>query len=313
MSLHAIVSRSEFRHGLDWGIACTAAGAAVGMFWRFRFRRPAPIAGLLITLAFVEGARRTTGLPHNVTNGLVVLVVAGFAAELLSLWWRPLALTGIVFAIPGAVMLTSHSGVPDVTWIRGLVVVTVAVGGTLVADFDRRYRAPAWSVVLFAISVGGLYYTVPDTERALVLLGACVPLMLLGWPVALASLGTTGSYAAVGALAWVAAFEGVGRRSAIIGGVACLGLFVVEPLVRLLKLGAPTMFDKMAKSTLAVVPVAAAHAALVAGASRLAGLRPTVRQAGWLAVADLGVGLVVVMLVDGEVSRIRPGRGRVVR
>jgi hypothetical protein len=312
-SLHAIVSRSEFRHGLDWGVACAAAGAVVGMFWLYRFRRPAPIAGLLITLAFVGGTRHSTGLPHNVANGLVYLVVAGFAAELLGLWWRPLALAGIVFAIPGAVMLTSNTGVPDVSWIRTLVVVTVAVGGTLVADFDRRYHAPAWSVVLFAISVGGVYFTVPDTERALVLLGACLPLMLLGWPVALASFGTTGSYAAVGALAWIAAFEGVGRRSAIIGGVACLGLFVVEPLYRLSKLEAPTIFDKLPKNALAVVPVAAAHAALVAGASRLAGLRPTVRQAGWLAAGDLAVGLVIVMLVDGEVSRIRPGRGRVVR
>jgi len=312
-SLHAIVSRSEFRAGRAWGCACAGAGLVVGSLWRFRFRSPAPIGGLLIILAFVGGTRHTTGLPHNVTRGLIYLIVAGFVAELLALWWRPLALAGIVLALPGALVLTSNTGAAEASWVRTLVIFTVVVGGTLVADFDRRYHAHGWSTVLYALSVIGLYFTVPDTERVLVILGACLPLAVLGWPVAFASLGTTGSYPAVGALAWVAAFEGVGRRSSIIGGVACLGLFAVEPIFRLLKLEASTMFDKLPKTALGVVPVAAAHLALVAFASRIAGKRATVRQAGRLAVATLVVGLVVMLLVDGEVSRIRPGGGRVSR
>jgi hypothetical protein len=312
-SLHAIASRPEFRHGFEWGCLCAGAGIVVGMFWLFRFRRPAPIGGLLITLAFVCGARHSTGLPHHVTSGLAWLVVAGLAAELLSLWWRPLALAGALFAIPGALLLTSQTGAADASWIRTLVVVTVVVGGTLVADFDHRYHATGWSVVLYAVSVIGLYFTVPDTERALVLLGASLPLMLLGWPVALASLGTTGSYAAVGAFAWVAAFEGLGRRSSVIGGVTCLGLFVIEPVFRALKLEAPTMFDKLPKSAFAVIPVGIAHSVIVIAASRMAGLRPTVRQAGVLAVADLVIGLVIVLLIDGEANRVRPGHGRVAR
>jgi hypothetical protein len=309
-SLHAVVSSTEFRHGLEAGIPCAIVGGLVGMACVFRFRRPAPVGGLLITIAFVFGARHSTALPHNVTNGLVLLVLAGFVTELLTVLWRPLVLAGAGLAIPGALVLTSQTGSAAASWIRTLVVVTVAVGGTLVADFDHHYHATGWSVVLYAVSVLGLYSTVPDTERALVLLGACLPLMLLGWPVPVGSFGTTGSYAAVGVFAWVAAFEGVGRRSSVIGGVTCLGLFLIEPVFRLLKLQAPTMFDKLPKTPLSVVPVAAAHAVLVAAASRMAGLRPTVRQAGELAVLDLVIGLAILMLIDGEVSRIRAGRGR---
>jgi hypothetical protein len=312
-SLHAIVTRTEFRHGLEAGIPCAIVGGLVGMACVFRFRRPAPIGGLLVTIAFVVGMRHTTPLPHNVTTGLVYLVIAGFVTELLTFLWRPLILAGVGLALPGALVLTSQTGSAAASWIRTLVVVTVTVGGTLVADFDHRYHATGWSVVLYAVSVLGLYSTVPDTERALVLLGACLPIMLLGWPVPVASFGVTGSYAAVGAFAWVAAVEGVGRRSAVIGGVTCLALFLVEPVYRLLKLEGPTMFDKLPKTPLSVIPVAVAHAVLVAAASRMAGIRPTVKQAGELAVVDLVIGLVILMLVDGETNRIRPGHGRVER
>jgi hypothetical protein len=309
-SLHAVVSSTEFRDGLEAGIPCAIVGGLVGMACVFRFRRPAPIGGLLIAIAFVVGTRHSMELPHNVTNGLLLLALAGFVTELLTFLWRPLLVAGIGLAIPGALVLTSQTGSGSASWIRTLVVVTVTVGGTLVADFDHRYHATGWPVVLYAVSVLGLYSTVPDTERALVLLGACLPLMLLGWPLPVASLGITGSYAAVGVFAWVAAFEGAGRRSAVIGGVTCLALFLIEPVFRLLKLEAPTMFDKLPKTALSVIPVAAAHAVLVAAASRIAGLRPTVRQAGELAVVDLVIGLVILMLIDGETTRVRPGRGR---
>jgi hypothetical protein len=146
-----------------------------------------------------------------------------------------------------------------------------------------------------------------------VLLGVGLPLLLLGWPVALASLGTAGAYPAVGALAWMAAFEGSGRLTAIVGGVACLGLFVVEPLARLLKLGATTIFDALPERSWVVVPVAAAHLALVFVASRVAGLRTGVSSAVAFAVTDLVVGLAVVFLLGGEVTRLRRDPDRVGR
>jgi hypothetical protein len=311
-TVHEIVSRTEFRGGFGWGCALAGVGVVAGVVSLSRFRRPAPIAGLLVTGALVMGARRSTALPANLTRGLVYLAVAGLVAGILASWWRPLALSGLVFAIPGAVLLKTNTGLPDVHWVGPLVVVTAVLGGTLVADFDRRYRQRGWSVVMYAVSVVGVYFTVPDTERALVLLGASLPLVLLGWPVALASLGTVGAYPAVGALAWISAYEGVGRRSAIVGGIACLGLFVIEPLARLLNGGKKTFFDAIPDRWWVVIPIAATHLALVFIASRVAGVRTNVRQTVTLVVMELVIGVVVLLLVDGEVTRVRTGgdRGR---
>ena len=208
--VHDFVSRAEFHYGMQWGCTLAGLGVAAGVVSITVFRRPAPIAGLLVTVALVQGMKHTGGLPANTTRGLLYLSIAGLAAALLGAWWRPLALSGAAFAIPGAALLTRNTGLPDVSWVAPLVVVTVVVGGTFVASFDRRHHQRGWSVVMYAISVVGVYFTVPDTERALVLLGAALPMLLLGWPVALASIGTAGAYPAVGALAWIAAFEGLG-------------------------------------------------------------------------------------------------------
>jgi hypothetical protein len=310
-TVHEIVSRSEFRVGLEWGCLLAGIGVAAGVASLVAFRRPAPVAGLLVSLALIKALNHWDGgAPANLTRGLVYLAVAGLVAGLLGAWWRPLAFSGVVLALPGASMITHDTGLPDVHWVGPLVVATVVIGGTLVADFDRRHHERSWSVVMYAISVVGVYFTVPDTERALVLLGVSLPLLLLGWPVALASLGTAGAYPAVGALAWMAAFEGVGRLTAIVGGVACLGLFVVEPLARLIQLGAPTAFDALPPRPWAVLPVAAAHLALVFVASRVAGLRTGVSSAVAFAVMELVVGLAVLLLVDGEVARLRRDPGR---
>ena len=83
----------------------------------------------------------------------------------------------------------------------------------VLADFDVRWRHRGLGPVLLPVSLLGVYATVPDTEMALVALGAALPLSLLGWPVALASWGRAGAWAVAGSLVWVTASGGVGRAS----------------------------------------------------------------------------------------------------
>jgi hypothetical protein len=312
-ALTDIIDRPEFRAGLRWGLGLTALVAVVGLISVRLFRRPAPVAGLVVATALAKGMAESNGLPSNVSRGLVYLAFAGLSAGVLASIWPPLAYTGLLFAIPGAQLLTTNTELPQVSWVAPLVVVTVAVGGTLVADFDRRYHQRGWSVVMFAISVVGVYFTVPDTERALVLLGATLPILLLGWPFALASLGTVGAYPAVGTLAWIAAYEGLGRRSSIVAGVACLGLFVSEPLARILRWGASTIFDALPRRFWTVVPVAAGHLVLVFVASRIAGLRTVVGQTVVIVGVDLVVGTAVVLALSDDVIPERPRSDRAVR
>ena len=311
--LNDVIDRPEFGAGLRWGFALTALAAVAGIISIRLFRRPVPVAGLVVALALARGMTEWDGLPANVSRGLTYLALAGLLAGVLASLWPPLAYSGVLLAIPGAALLTSNTGLPDVSWVAPLVVVTVVVGGSFVADFDRRYHQRGWAVVMYAVSVVGVYFTVPDTEHALVLLGASLPLVLLGWPFALASLGTVGAYPAVGALAWITAYEGLGRRSSIVAGVACLGLFVSEPLARVFRLGASTVFDALPRRIWMVVPVAMAHLVLVFVASRVAGLRTVVGQAVIIAGIDLVVGTAVVLALGDDLIQARLRSDRAVR
>jgi hypothetical protein len=314
-TLHEIVSRSEFRAGLKWGLALAALVAIAGLISMFFFKRPAPFAGLIVAVAFANGVahsgvRNPEALPGNVTQGLFFLAIGGLVAGVLASWRRPLALSGIVFAIPGASLLTHNTGLPNLGWVAPLVVIGTALGGTLVADFDHRHAKRGWAVVMFAVSVVGVYFTVPDTERALVLLGASLPLVLLGWPFAFASLGSVGAYPAVGALAWTAAFEGLGRPASIVGGIACLGLFVAEPLARLGQGRTGAILSWLPLRWWVAFPVVFGHLVLVFVASRIAGLRTGVGAAAVIALIELATAVAVLSAVKVDVARAHSGADR---
>ena len=65
-------------------------------------------------------------------------------------------------------------------WARTLVTVAVAAGATLVTEFDDTWRRDAIGVTLFVVTAAGVYATVPDTELVGAVLGASLPLLLLG-------------------------------------------------------------------------------------------------------------------------------------
>jgi len=290
--VHHFLDHPEFRTGVAIGAALTALGAVVGLLAQARRRRVLPLGGLLIAAGFVVGARHASHLPNSIAVGVALLALGGFVAGVAARRRAWLGLLGVALAAPGAVVLATHLQVasgranPRPSWIALLVVVSIAIGGPLVANFDRRFGARGWPLVLYAVTAVGVYATVPDTERALVLLGVSVPLLLLGWPAALMSLGSAGSYAAVGALVWVAATDGRGRQTAIIGAIACLGLLVIEPAARLLRGRRATVLAVLPTSIWTVLPVAGTHLAIVFVASRIAGLRHAISAAATIVVLE---------------------------
>jgi hypothetical protein len=179
----------------------------------------------------------------------------------------------------------------------------------LTADFDRRFGARGWPLVLYAVSVVGVFYAVPNTARALVLLGVALPIALLGWPIALACLGQAGAYVAVGALVWVAAFEGQGRDAATIGAIACLGLLVAEPAARALRGGRDTVIERLPTSRWGVVAAALVQLSLVLVASRVAGIRHVVATATLVVVIEMCAAVLVLWRYDLS-PRGRQDRGR---
>jgi hypothetical protein len=109
-------------------------------------------------------------------------------------------------------------------------------------------------------------------------------------------MGTGGSLAAVGALAWAAAMGGTGRPASIVGGVAGLGLLAAEPLGRAvvaLTGGSPpaSPLDRLPARAWSTPAVAAVQAVVVVLAARVAGLCTSVPAAVAVSTATL---LVVV-------------------
>jgi hypothetical protein len=301
LGLDALQSR-EFTVGLRAGLLALALGAAAGVVWHLVRRRSFPGAGLLLVAATAWGLHEAVTLPMGLVQGLAALAGAGLIAAFVP---AP-RIVGPMLAIPGAWILASRGDLVEAEWIRILVIVATVVGGTLAADFDRRFGPAGFPPVLFAVSVVGVYFSVPDTEQASVLLGAGLPMVLLGWPRALAGLGSAGAYAATGLLAWTTVAGGWARPSSIVGGIACLGLLVVEPLARAVRPSVSSVLDTAARRWWGMVPVAAAHLLLVFVASRWAGLQPTVDRAAVIVTVELGLAIAAASALSALLGRAGP-------
>jgi hypothetical protein len=187
------------------------------------------------------------------------------------------------------------------------------VAGALLADFDRRWRAHGLAPPLLAVTAAGIYATVPDVEAALVVLGATLPVALLGWPgrwrrgtAAAASpppsLGVVGALAVAGLLAWTVAAGGAGRPGSVVGGSLCLGVLAVEPLARLVE---PRRRSALLRGPVGLTALGA-HLVLVAVAARVVGRAETVVAALPAAGLTLAAALAVALAAATAGERIPP-------
>jgi hypothetical protein len=212
-------------------------------------------------------------------------------------------LAGLAPAAAGAGALAAagvHPAGRELGLAPAVAVAATVVAGVLLADFDRR-RRDGLALSLWAVTVAGVWATVPDVEAAVVALGAALPPALLGWPGPLArgglvALGPAGSLASAALLVWVVATDGAARPGSMVGGLACLGVLAVEPLARRLAGHGP------GGRPLPPLPLATAHLALVAVAARVVGRRETVAEALPLAVAALAVALAVAVVTLRRVA-----------
>ena len=302
VTLSRLVDDPSFTAGLRYGVVSVAVTAVVGWLWRAARRDVAPIAAFAFVAASAVGLADAIDLPADLVVSLAFLVAGPLLGELLGVPWFVQA--GL--AVPGSVMLAA-TAVPGGGWVPAFVASTVVVGGTAAGEFDRRWRDTGIGPVLLAISVAGVYVTTPETKRVLVLLGAALPLPLLGWPIPLAAVGRAGTYAATGVLMWAAALDGATRQSSIVGAAACLGLLVAEPVARIAGRGrSPLELLAPLPRWLWVLPAALAHLGLVFVAARVAGLRADVESAVVIAGALLASSIVVGALLAPLLRRRLP-------
>ena len=280
--------RVEFLYGIRYGVGALALGGIAGGLSLWKRGKPVPIVGYLVSAAALAALVRTSQVTGDELIGFALLGVAGLLGDLFE---TPAGVTALL-AFPGAWVIAARTDVPAIPWILWLVLGSIVVGGIAVADFDRRFRDTGAGPVLLAITLVGIYYTVPDTEQALALLGAGLPILLLGWPRPLASIGRGGAFLLLGVIAWVSALGGIGRPSSIVGALSCMGLLVIEPVAYTLTLRHSSFFEG-AKAWI-IFPVAVAHLGLVFFAARVAGVRPSVNIATSIVVATFSTAILLL-------------------
>ncbi|MDQ1521278.1 MAG: hypothetical protein QOI55_2351 [Actinomycetota bacterium] len=301
------------KRGFDNGLlAGLVAFAVVPIVYATVRRRPATVAGAVFAVA---GAAAIGGFgsfdaagpfPGRVVVGMALLGAGGLAIR----WFRPPLIASVVVLVPGAVVIAYGTGLGTPaypSWVQPLIAIGCAAGGACAADVDYAQRARALGPVLLGVSVGAVYSTVPDTERAMVLVGAAIVLLLATFPTPLSSLGPEGATASTGLLLWVAAADGRGRPGSIVGAVGALGLLVAEPISRrLFRASAPRSTSRRSvpeNHLLMIVVVGLVQAGIALYAARVAGFEHDGGRAALMLIPAAVVALLVATGMPAPRSR----------
>jgi hypothetical protein len=232
---HTVVSSKAFAIGLLYGaLAYLATGVIAAL--RRRTREGGGIAFAGAAFLAMRDVYSAKAAPMSFALALALLAVGGHIAQRAQprVWARWYVNFGrrAVALVPGAVVLIAAFPVDTPAWLRFAAGGGAAIAGVLVSDFDA-VQGPRGAPFLFlALGALAVYFTVPDTELPLVMLGVAAPIALLSFPQPLRRLGPAGATAAIGVFAWVVVIGGRGRGGSIVAGIAALGLLLVEPIGR---------------------------------------------------------------------------------
>lgn len=231
----------------------------IGLFllggWAALRRRPAAGGGLFVVAAVLVALHSTHRVPLELLTGLLLLAIAALIPT------SSLAMA-MLTAVPGATALGAAFVTAPRAELVVVVVVAAAILAPLVAAYDEHDHDSATGVPLLALSMIGVFLTVPDTDVVVVVAAAAAPFLVAGPPLRLARLGRPGAQAGTGLVIWAVAIGGEARSAALIAGIAVLGLLVLVPVVR--------VFGR--RTSVAGLPVLAIQATLCGVLSLIAGL-----------------------------------------
>jgi hypothetical protein len=273
-------------------VAVVGLIAAAGLAVLARSRRgaprhrgqPLPAAGIALAVAAMVAIDIVDD--GAISAAHVLGLSAAAAGALVAGWFRLPWWTRPLLVLPGAALTVDAMQITDRPGVIGPTVVASAVLAVLVGDTDRIHAGSAAGPPLLAVSIFGMFATIPETGQILPVLVVAVPVALVGGPLRLARLGSAGAAATVVLLAAIVAAGGHFRPASIVGGLASLGVLALEPLARALVASASPPPDDWRSPRLLLLAVV--HVIVVAVVARVAGLRQ-----------DLATAAVIVALTGG--------------
>jgi hypothetical protein len=286
------------------GVVAAAVLALVAMARR-DVSHPLPLAGV----AMAGAGLLAVAIADTEDAGGILQVLGIAAAGAGAGVGRSLRLPLVVRAaliVPGAAVTVEAMALADRSTVVWPTVVVASVLAVLVADADESLAASAAGPPVLAVSIFGMYITIPETGQILPVLIVAVPIALVGAPLSLARLGAVGSGAVMVLLAAVVAEGGQARAASIVGGLASTGVLALEPVARRLAPDAPPWpADWRSRPVLAL---AGLHVVVVLVVSRVAGLRDDLEGALVISAVAGALALVALVALVRDVERV-PGDG----
>ena len=276
----------EIATGLAWGLGAVLIVLSLNVTkWR-RFVAP---AGELAALGFLLAMPVTQAVPAPVWQGVIALIVAGSIAQFAARRWA-----GPLLAAPGAWLIAGAVIRYEADWVRWFTLGSIVLVGWAAAEFSARPVTSRWSPAMFSVFSVGAFLAVPDTEDALVLLGALAPLAVLSLPLIGSRLSAGGAYALIGVSVWAITLGGIGRPASLIGAIACVGLLAADPIARRLSQSSSSPLDKLRSGWAGLVVWSAAQLFVVLAISRTAGLLDSVAAASIVSVFLLAMAVAAI-------------------
>ncbi|REK21483.1 MAG: hypothetical protein DWQ40_03975 [Actinobacteria bacterium] len=173
--------------------------------------------GALIDL--VSGRQFLTGAAAGLAGAVLALALRRWKPDWGLIW--SLATLGVLWSL-GLLRGLGSVGSGRGASVSFLAVTAAALIAAVTAYGIWRSRDIETAGPAVAISIAGIWATVPDTERAAVLMGVSAVLVLAWWPLRWskpASLGATGLALL---LAWVALTDGAARDTGLIGALGSM-------------------------------------------------------------------------------------------
>ena len=190
-----VVSSKAFAIGLLFGaLGYLATGIIAALRHRTREGGGVAFAGALFLATRDLYSNR--GAPLAFGAALVLLAVGGHLAQrvrprIWAQWYVGPARTALAL-LPGAAVLAAAFPVETPGWLRFAVGGSAVLTGLLVHDYDAT-QGPRGAPFLFLLFAAvAVYFTLPDTELPLVMLGVAIPLALISFPQPLRRLGPAG-------------------------------------------------------------------------------------------------------------------------
>ena len=197
--------------------------------------------------------------------GVALLASVGSFAAAWSAPVRALA------ALPGAILIAANPlvEVPQ-RWGPLLVVAVLMAAGAAVPDLCARWGGTGASGLLLAAGAAGAYACVPETDH-LEMLAPAFLVLGVGEALVRRPLGAAVALGSCGLLGWAVLFGGSTRDGALVGGLACFGLLLLEPVAR--RLPGPGRAPVPSGAVAGAAVLGGLQAVYCAVASRTAGLR----------------------------------------